>query len=86
MPFPPSDERLRDGSGVGCLRRVTPSRTPKGREDRGFPLYLHFYIPSKLQLETTKLLQDSLGLRRQVDLQGWVGQGTTEGEQCETGE
>lgn len=32
---------------------------------------LHLYIPSKLQLKTTKLLQDSLGLRRQVDLQGF---------------
>lgn len=38
-------------------------------------LYLHFHIPSELQLETIELLQHSLGLRRQVDLEGWRGQG-----------
>ena len=45
-------------------RKVSPAGTSGGREGRDFLFYLHFYIPSKLQLETTKLLQDSLGFRR----------------------
>lgn len=56
---------MRRGLGEG-----NPLWGPKGGEGRGFLLYLHFYIPSKLQLEFTKLFQDGLGLRRQVDLQG----------------
>lgn len=65
-------ERFESLGGSG--RSPSPCGSRWG-QDRGFLAYLHFYIPSKLQLKTIKLLEDSLGLRRQVDLQGWEGRG-----------
>lgn len=47
----------------------------RGLGSKVVPFYLHLHIPSKLQLETIELLQHSLGLRRQVDLEGWRGWG-----------
>ena len=78
--------RLRPGASLSPLaqgREVWKARRG-GRSDSGatpwlpqepvgpnWAFALHFYIPSKFQLETTKLLRESLGLRRRVDLQGF---------------
>ena len=61
-------------------RSASGATPPLPQEPVGpnFAFALHFHIPSKLQLETTKLLQDSPSLRRQVDLQGWGGEGRRE--------
>lgn len=42
-------------------------------------LYLHLHIPSEFQVKATKFLQHGLGLRRQVDPQGWARQSRRRG-------
>lgn len=54
-------------------RSASSATSPLSQEPIGpnLAFALHFHIPSELQLKTIELFQHSLGLRRQVDLEGF---------------